>query len=962
MTRSVTASLVLIVLLLLPLSASCWQVEEFARIPAGVSALGSGGNYIWCGYWTEGDSMMLKLNPDSGFAYEQLTPPEAHCYGIAYYQNVLWFLGEDTLYCLNAEGQIQERTAAPYAEMRGLAPTGNQFWTWAVINGTPYLVRVNTDGQELQRFQSDIVEAGDLAFDGNYLWVTSPSENLIYRIDPVTERVLDFFPTPGSHPRGIAVQDERVYLVDDGDAEDGDLIYQIAPGADPAPRMIPGTKFHEFGYVTNNMTVQWYLVVFNIGNLDLTVSRARLTGGHAGFLVGNPPPGGWQVSAGEYVQIQVAFTPDEYGTRSDTLSLESNDPSDSVTQVTLSGFSIYPYGNLGVSPQRADFGVVRADPWRDGSRLNQIYLVNEGLDDVRIDSIHNGIDDIFLVDKPILPAYIATAETLTVDIWFTPHSGIRFLDTLLIIARHTPIIGTLIPLAGQGSDSVFAGGTVLWQFATEPGIQGYGSAVRHRDITGDGITEAVVVGPEGSVWCLNGFGSGYDEVVWSQRFSGYGYHPELTPPSGCLVTGNDLDADEVGDIVFGSGGEDQAVYAVDGWNGGLIWRWSSRGGGGEGVITRILADQDISGDGAVDPVVLICDPAAASSRVVRLDGATGIAVWDRDLPETGSVASVGDLDRNGIAELALPAADSTLIVCRGTTGAVMRRIDFSDLGGIKLICPLGDLDGDGIDDLALSPKAGGVMGYSLAAREAVWYFDFGFQQPGLRYGSLVLLSREGNRLALGSESGYIITLNPASGNRSLWVQETGLTPSALCFTPDINDDLEADLAVGFESGLVEALSGADGSLLWSFPGDVHGTGRVGLVAPFDDVDLGGSADLLVMSHDGVARCISSYGDKPSRVSGDRRWLPEESGLLLYPNPFNGSTTLRFSLPAPGNARIGVWDSNGRLVSQRDLGVIPGGPHSIRFDPMNPGGVPGGVYFFRLEAGARMLTDRGVYVK
>jgi hypothetical protein len=79
----------------------------------------------------------------------------------------------------------------------------------------------------------------------------------------------------------------------------------------------------------------------------------------------------------------------------------------------------------------------------------------------------------------------------------------------------------------------------------------------------------------------------------------------------------------------------------------------------------------------------------------------------------------------------------------------------------------------------------------------------------------------------------------------------------------------------------------------------------------------------------------------------------------YPNPFNPSTRFRFSLSAPGRAKLGIFDITGREVARPlDAAVLAG----WRELSWNAGDLPSGVYFARLEAGGEGLTRKLLLLK
>lgn len=68
----------------------------------------------------------------------------------------------------------------------------------------------------------------------------------------------------------------------------------------------------------------------------------------------------------------------------------------------------------------------------------------------------------------------------------------------------------------------------------------------------------------------------------------------------------------------------------------------------------------------------------------------------------------------------------------------------------------------------------------------------------------------------------------------------------------------------------------------------------------------------------------------------------------YPNPFNPSTTLRYHLPAEGEAVLRIYNLLGDPVATLVNGRQQGGEYAVRFDGS---GLSSGIYFSRLTFGA-----------
>ena len=84
----------------------------------------------------------------------------------------------------------------------------------------------------------------------------------------------------------------------------------------------------------------------------------------------------------------------------------------------------------------------------------------------------------------------------------------------------------------------------------------------------------------------------------------------------------------------------------------------------------------------------------------------------------------------------------------------------------------------------------------------------------------------------------------------------------------------------------------------------------------------------------------------------------------YPNPFRSATTIRFSLPAASVVNITVYDVLGRAVAMPAHGAYEAGTHTLTWDGRDAAGVglPGGVYFYRIEAGSFTRTRQMTVVR
>ena len=84
----------------------------------------------------------------------------------------------------------------------------------------------------------------------------------------------------------------------------------------------------------------------------------------------------------------------------------------------------------------------------------------------------------------------------------------------------------------------------------------------------------------------------------------------------------------------------------------------------------------------------------------------------------------------------------------------------------------------------------------------------------------------------------------------------------------------------------------------------------------------------------------------------------------YPNPFNPSTTVPFTLARAGQVTLRIYDVSGRLVATLLDGVVATGAHTRVWDGRNDAGSPvsSGVYFYELVAGDFRQTRKMVLLK
>ena len=110
------------------------------------------------------------------------------------------------------------------------------------------------------------------------------------------------------------------------------------------------------------------------------------------------------------------------------------------------------------------------------------------------------------------------------------------------------------------------------------------------------------------------------------------------------------------------------------------------------------------------------------------------------------------------------------------------------------------------------------------------------------------------------------------------------------------------------------------------------------------VDING--DVMTTSH---VQGIVSYQAGPNKFELSK----------LYPNPFNPSTEVRFTLPLTDHVRLSAYDVRGQEVDVIFEGAQSIGVHSYTW---NAAHLPSGVYYIRLQAGDMTTSQKALLVK
>jgi len=97
----------------------------------------------------------------------------------------------------------------------------------------------------------------------------------------------------------------------------------------------------------------------------------------------------------------------------------------------------------------------------------------------------------------------------------------------------------------------------------------------------------------------------------------------------------------------------------------------------------------------------------------------------------------------------------------------------------------------------------------------------------------------------------------------------------------------------------------------------------------------------------------------SVISSDINFPASFSLNQNYPNPFNPNTIISYSVPNVSNVRILIYNAIGQQIKVLENGLKEAGNYSISF---NASDLPGGIYFYKIEAGTFSQVRKMILLK
>lgn len=877
------------------------------------------------------------------------------------------------LYAVDTLGIIRDSvyfTSTHVNSSQGLTTDGNQFYFVQRYTARCRIIRIAKTGQILDSLNwpaASSIYLGGIAYDGN-IWASVYYPNTdaaLYKIDINTSQVIDTIPTNGIQPQGIAVKGDTIFYVMDGFDGDDEKIYAVnkitkqvlfsfhvpeVPGqrqnprglawdgkylyllAEPVgassgrkifkysigggtPLIYVPTKYFNFGNVLIGSSGQVTASIQNQGTDNLRIDSVRFFLSQ-NFSTNLTPP--VTILPNQSLNFHLTFTPVNYGRDSATFYIYHNDISRPEQIIALAGTGLFSSGVINL-PSNMDFGSRRV-----GSTFFK-YLKIENLSSQPLQiTSWSTLTQNFYLEPDVFPTTIPGNSHKNVRVWFKPLSSGMFSDTLKIINNSTNAPEAKVFLSGNSEIQELPLGQAIWSYTipNHPISNTFRSVKGLRainDMTGDGKPDLIVCTENYWTVALNGNSSGSNDTLWSFNTfisnssagsigttGDYSYQKALSIAS-------DLNGDGYQDVVIGTGGGNESVYALNGKTGQLLWKFGTDhpDSFALGDITGVDASTDFNGDGVPD--VLAAASASqtggvAGRRSVYLfNGTNGQIIWQSFVGGfTHGITAISDINNDNIPDVVTTVGEPIyqFIALSGLNGYPIWNFSVaSGTGGAKevLVFPVPGQKPDVIAGAFWGP----VYRLKGTTGTALWTYSTGGGAP-TQMKILRDVTGDGvNEVVISILAGGAACVNGATGEQ-LWFKSTGNT-MGIDVVPDLNGDGSDDVVFAVQSQGALIVNGSNGNdlALYSFGGSTQARE----VALLPDIDNNGSYEIAVGSNlanvalvsGGLNAMVSSI--QVNSPNGGEIWYIGQSKQITWTS--NNITNVKIELSTNNG---GEWTS------------------------------------------------------
>jgi outer membrane protein assembly factor BamB len=717
------------------------------------------------------------------------------------------------------------------------------------------------------------------------------------------------------------------------------------------PRIGLSATSHNFGtvWVGEEGIAFWDFKIINVGDQTLQISDLHFNLPEFTYSAPSIP---FQIFSTDTLQLTAYFYPTQVGTFVDTLKITNNDVTNPVAKISFQGtgtFSAYNYGYVFWQYQVPPHGTSSADP-----RVEGLKYIN--------DITGDGISEVIIATENYWVICLdGAASGTTYPLWTfssCPNNnncgsiGANFeygVQDAIQIANDFNADGfnDVVVAIGGGNEHVYVlngkNGQILWQYGDDINYSlGDFEAINvQRDFTGDGIPDVLAIADG------NDQGTGYKRaylfngtngnIIWEH------YYPGPNPAFGkTIISISDLNGDNLPDavIAYGNNGSaDLAVRALNGINGQTLWTRPM-----VSYEPKELLELPLLGGGS--------DVIAAEyfNRIHRLSGTNGTVVWTQSLGASAGmiqISLIDDINNDLISDVLVASfAGNGLNCLSGATGTVLWSWQMDYQFGVA---SLPDINNDGIDEVIAGARYGNFYCISGKGDSLIFMYSF----PGdWMYTVSKMPCVDGNfsyEILAGTIDGKVVCFS--GGTVAVPVELTSFTGYAA------NEKIFLSWSTATETNNSGFEIERKSEEQWEKIGFIPGSGTTTEIRSYSYIDENLSPGnysyrLKQIDYNGAFE----YSDIIEiEVSAPSKYSLEQN----YPNPFNPATTISYSIKEKGLVTLKVFDILGKEVATLIDEEQNAGSYKLEFDASS---LASGIYFYHLNSGKFVSTKKMILLK
>ena len=479
------------------------------------------------------------------------------------------------------------------------------------------------------------------------------------------------------------------------------------------------------------------------------------------------------------------------------------------------------------------------------------------------------------------------------------------------------------------------------------------------DINEDEQKELIFGDHTGILHAVNPDGSG--EIA--------GFPVTLSGNISAAVAIADLDDDGHREIVVGT--EGNFIYAVS-RTGEILFTYDA---GGSIKGNPMIADVDNNGT----QEIIVCTFTGPKAIVLNPDG-TDYPGFPVTLPVSVlSSPAVADLNNDGYPEIITVVMSGNMHAISTNTGEDIAGFPYA-LGGTSWNGPIvANIDDDNEPEVVVATLTGKLVGVNHDGTQ-------NFEKTGLGQvkGSVIVGDLDGNEsveIIFANANGDLYVTDTAGNDLANFPMNIGAGTEATPILANMNNSGSVDIVIGDNDGLLHSID-LNGVETANFPVPLGSTIKAS--ATFGDIDGDGDLEIAVPNQSSYilvdyknttgSRLWECFKKNTSRTGVASQYITSAPNNEVpvfttklgnnYPNPFNPSTTVSFSVKESGNAKLEIYNVKGQLIKTLLNDTVSQGYHAVTWNGTDDKGqnVSSGLYLYKLTAKNYKSMKKMIMVK